>query len=217
MLHNIGADASITAEAIEARLAGPFLHVGGALVLPGLDDPDGAAHGRPLRASPGPGHPHQPGCGARLDGPLVSASCPRCRSWTSSSPAASRLTPSPAWTNRPTSAARLRELGVRFAIVTEGPHGRVGRPRRLRGPHPGLPGGDRGHDRAPATPSRAACSWGSSTASARRTPRASAQPWAPWPRRPSAPSPGRQDRGLPWRMAGLRDALAHPGATPAER
>ena len=42
MLHNIGADAAITAEVIESRLAGPFLHVGGALVLPGLDDPDGA-------------------------------------------------------------------------------------------------------------------------------------------------------------------------------
>ena len=42
MLHNIGADAAVTAAAIESRLAGPFLHVGGALVLPGLDDPDGA-------------------------------------------------------------------------------------------------------------------------------------------------------------------------------
>ena len=44
MLHNLGADASITAEAIESRMEGPILHVGGSLVLPGLDDPDG----RPL-------------------------------------------------------------------------------------------------------------------------------------------------------------------------
>jgi len=44
MLHNLGADGSITAEAIESRLVSDYLHVGGGLVLPSLDDPDG----RPL-------------------------------------------------------------------------------------------------------------------------------------------------------------------------
>ena len=41
MLHNFGADSSLTAEAIENRTVSDFLHVGGGLKLPGLDDPDG--------------------------------------------------------------------------------------------------------------------------------------------------------------------------------
>ncbi len=43
ILHNIGADAFLTADAVRAALVGRVLHIGGALVLPGLD-------GEPLAA-----------------------------------------------------------------------------------------------------------------------------------------------------------------------
>jgi sugar/nucleoside kinase (ribokinase family) len=122
MLHDIGADASITAEAIEQRMAGGFLHVGGGLVLPGLDDPDGAPlAGLFARA-------RAAGIHTSLD--VVHDSTGR---WARVVPAlrhtdlfipslieVSAITgiadPVPA-------AAALRELGVRFAIVTDGPRG----------------------------------------------------------------------------------------------
>ena len=122
MLHNPGADASITAEAIEAHMESSFLHVGGALVLPGLDEPDGAplaglferAKGRGIHTS--------------LD--VVHDSTGQWQ----------RVVPALAYTDlfipslaevigitgvdEPTAAAAaLRELGVRFAIVTDGPRG----------------------------------------------------------------------------------------------
>lgn len=122
MLHNLGADASITAEAIEARLVGDFLHVGGALVLPGLDDPDGAPlAGLFERAksvgihtsldvvhdSTGQWHRVLP---ALRHTDLFVPSIPEAEGITGiADPVAA--------------AARLRELGVTFAIVTDGPRG----------------------------------------------------------------------------------------------
>jgi sugar/nucleoside kinase (ribokinase family) len=122
MLHNIGADAAVTAEAIEARLAGPFLHVGGALVLPGLDDPDGAPlAGLFARAQAA-------GIHTSLD--VVHDSTER---WQRVVPALRHtdlfipsLIEAAAITGiaEPAPAARaFRGLGVRFAIVTDGPRG----------------------------------------------------------------------------------------------
>ena len=122
MLHNIGADASITAEAIEGRMEGSILHVGGALVLPGLDDPDGAPlAGLFQRAS-------ARGIFTSVD--VVHDSTERWQ----------RVVPALAYTDlfipslieaaaitgvdEPVAAAAaVRELGVRFAIVTDGPRG----------------------------------------------------------------------------------------------
>jgi sugar/nucleoside kinase (ribokinase family) len=122
MLHNIGADASVTAEAIEARMEGPFLHVGGALVLPGLDDPDGeplAGLFERARAR---------GIHTSLD--VVHDSTAR---WQRVVPALRHLDlfiPSlieaagiTGVSEPAAAAAALRQHGVRFAIVTDGPRG----------------------------------------------------------------------------------------------
>ena len=122
MLHNIGADASITAEAIEARLEGPFLHVGGALVLPGLDDPDGAPlTGLFQRA-------HARGIYTSLD--VVHDSTERWHRVVPALPHTDLFIPSlieataiTGETEPAAAAAAVRELGVRFAIVTDGPRG----------------------------------------------------------------------------------------------
>jgi sugar/nucleoside kinase (ribokinase family) len=122
MLHNIGADASITAEAIEARMEGRFLHVGGSLKLPGLDDPDGAplaglferarAQGiftsvDVVHDSTGAWHRAVP---ALRHTDLFIPSLVEMRGITGVGDAAD-------------GAAAVRELGVRFAIVTDGPRG----------------------------------------------------------------------------------------------
>lgn len=122
MLHNLGADGSITAEVIEARMESDFLHVGGALVLPGLDDPDGAplaglferAKAKGIHTSLDVVH-DSTGQWHR-----VLAALPYTDLFIPSIPEAEGITgiAEPA-----AAAARLRELGVRFAIVTDGPHG----------------------------------------------------------------------------------------------
>jgi ribokinase len=122
MLHNLGADASITAEAIEARIEGPFLHVGGSLKLPGLDDPDGAPLAGLFERS-------------RARGLFTSLDVVH-----DSTGAWHRAVPALKYTDLfipslvemhglvgvddpAAGAAALRELGVRFAIVTDGPRG----------------------------------------------------------------------------------------------
>jgi sugar/nucleoside kinase (ribokinase family) len=122
MLHNIGADASITAEAIGRRLEGGFLHVGGGLVLPGLDDPDGAPLAGLFERA------RAAGIHTSLD--VVHDSTGRWQ----------RVVPALRFTDlfipslievaaitgveEPgAAAAALRELGVGFAIVTDGPRG----------------------------------------------------------------------------------------------
>lgn len=122
MLHNIGADASVTAAAIEARLEGPILHVGGALVLPGLDDPDGAPLAGLFERA------HEAGLFTSVD--VVHDSTAR---WQRVVPALRHtdlfipsLIEAAAITgiDEPVAAAAaLRELGVRFAIVTDGRRG----------------------------------------------------------------------------------------------
>jgi sugar/nucleoside kinase (ribokinase family) len=122
MLHNLGADGSITAEAIEARMESDFLHVGGALVLPGLDDPDGAplaglferAKAKGIHTSLDVVHDStgqwQRVLAALRYTDLFIPSIPEAEGITGiADPAAA--------------AARLRELGVAFAIVTDGPRG----------------------------------------------------------------------------------------------
>lgn len=122
MLHNIGADAAVTAEAIESRMEGPFLHVGGALVLPGLDDPDGLPMARLFERA------RAQGLHTSLD--VVHDSTGRWQRVLPSLPHLDLFIPSRIEATRITglddpaeAAARLRELGVRFAIVTEGRHG----------------------------------------------------------------------------------------------
>ena len=122
MLHNIGADASVTAEAIESRLAGSFLHVGGSLVLPGLDDPDGLPMAGLFERA------RARGIHTSLD--VVHDSTDRWQRVLPSLPFLDLFIPSRIEATRITgldepaaAAARLRELGVRFAIVTEGRHG----------------------------------------------------------------------------------------------
>jgi sugar/nucleoside kinase (ribokinase family) len=126
MLHNIGADAAITAEAIEARMEGPILHVGGSLVLPGLDDPDGA----PLAALFGR---------ARLSGIFTSVDVVHDSTgqWHRVVPAlrhtdlfipslievqeiVAMVDGAPDVATAADGAAAIRKLGVRFAIVTDG-------------------------------------------------------------------------------------------------
>lgn len=122
MLHNIGADGSITADSVEAAIEGPILHVGGSLVLPGLDDPDGA----PLAGL----FERARAAGRFTSVDVVHDSTER---WQRVVPAL-RFTdlfiPSLVEVQRITGvrdgaagAAALRELGVRFAIVTDGPRG----------------------------------------------------------------------------------------------
>jgi len=122
MLHNIGADGSISAEAIESRLEGEFLHVGGALVLPGLDDPEGAPLAGLFERA------HAAGIFTSVD--VVHDSTGR---WQRVVPALRHtdlfipsLIEAAAITGLEdpvAAAAALRELGVRFAIVTDGPRG----------------------------------------------------------------------------------------------
>jgi len=122
MLHNIGADGSITAEAIESRLVSDFLHVGGALTLPGLDDPDGAPlAGLFERAK-------DRGLHTSLD--VVHDSTGQWHRVLPALPFTDLCIPSLAEVAGITgiaepaaAAARLRELGVTFAIVTNGPNG----------------------------------------------------------------------------------------------
>jgi sugar/nucleoside kinase (ribokinase family) len=122
MLHNVGADASITVEAIESRMEGPILHVGGSLVLPGLDDPDG----RPLA---------ELFERARAKGTFTSLDVVHDATgqWHRSVPALAYtdlFIPSlvemqgiTGVQDAAAGAATLREMGVRFAIVTDGPRG----------------------------------------------------------------------------------------------
>jgi sugar/nucleoside kinase (ribokinase family) len=122
MLHNIGADGAVTAGAVEARLEGPFLHVGGALVLPGLDDPDGLPMAGLFQRA------RARGVHTSLD--VVHDSTGRWSRVLPSLPSLDLFIPSRIEAAAITgldepaaSAARLRQLGVRFVIVTEGPHG----------------------------------------------------------------------------------------------
>ncbi len=122
MLHNIGADAAITADAIEARMEGSILHVGGSLVLPGLDDPEGAPLAGLFERA------QTAGIVTSVD--VVHDSTER---WHRVVPAlrhtdlfipslveAQRITGVP---DAAGGAAAIRELGVRFVIVTDGPRG----------------------------------------------------------------------------------------------
>jgi sugar/nucleoside kinase (ribokinase family) len=122
MLHNFGADASLTAEAIESRQVSDFLHVGGALKLPGLDNPDGEPLAGLIERTKAKGlHTsldvvHDPTGRWHRVLPalpytdLVVPSIPEAEGITGiADPAAA--------------ATRLRELGVTFAIVTDGPNG----------------------------------------------------------------------------------------------
>jgi sugar/nucleoside kinase (ribokinase family) len=122
MLHNIGADASITAEAIEARLVSDFLHVGGALVLPGLDDPDGAplaglferAKAKGLHTSLDVVH-DSTGQWHRV--------LPALRHTDLFIPSLAEVVGITGVSDPAAAATTLRELGVGFAIVTDGPRG----------------------------------------------------------------------------------------------
>lgn len=122
MLHNIGADASITAEAIEARMEGSILHVGGSLVLPGLDDPDSA----PLAGL----FERARAAGIFTSVDVVHDSTERWHRVVPALEHADLFIPSLVEVQRITGArdaadgaAAIRELGVRFAIVTDGPRG----------------------------------------------------------------------------------------------
>lgn len=122
MLHNIGADAAITAEAIEARLEGPFLHVGGALVLPGLDDPDGAPLAGLFERA------QAAGIHTSLD--VVHDSTggwqrvvPALRYTDLFIPSLIEAEAITGVSGPQATAAAIRALGVRFAIITDGPRG----------------------------------------------------------------------------------------------
>ena len=122
MLHNIGADASVTAEAIEARMEGSILHVGGSLVLPGLDDPDGAPLAGLFER-------------ARARGVLTSVDVvhdatdrwhrvvPALRHTDLFIPSRIEARAITGVEEPAAAAAAIRELGVRFAIVTDGANG----------------------------------------------------------------------------------------------
>jgi sugar/nucleoside kinase (ribokinase family) len=122
MLHNLGADASITAEAVSSRLVSDFLHVGGALVLPGLDDPDGAplaglfeqAKARGLHTSLDVVH-DSTGQWQRV--------VPALRHTDLFIPSLAEVEGITGLAEPAAAAAALRRLGVRFAIVTDGPRG----------------------------------------------------------------------------------------------
>jgi sugar/nucleoside kinase (ribokinase family) len=122
ILHNFGADADITAEAIESRLVSDFLHVGGALKLPGLDDPDGAPLAGLLERAKARGlHTsidivHDPtGQWQRV--------LPALRNTDLATPSLAEAEGITGLAEPAAAAARLRELGVTFAIVTDGPRG----------------------------------------------------------------------------------------------
>lgn len=122
MLHNIGADGSITADAIEASMEGSILHVGGSLVLPGLDDPGGA----PLAGL----FQRAQAAGLFTSVDVVHDSTDQ---WQRVLPAlgfTDLFIPSLVEVQKITGAhdaaagaAALRGHGVRFAIVTDGPRG----------------------------------------------------------------------------------------------
>ncbi len=122
MLHNLGADGSITAEAIESRLVSDFLHVGGALVLPGLDDPDGEPLAGLFERT------KAKGIHTSLD--VVHDSTgrwerviPALRYTDLFIPSLAEVAGITGLSDPVAAAAALRELGVRFAIVTDGPRG----------------------------------------------------------------------------------------------
>jgi sugar/nucleoside kinase (ribokinase family) len=122
MLHNIGADRAITAETIEPQMQGTFLHVGGALILPGLDDPDGEplaglferAKAKGIHTSLDVVHD------STAQWHRVLAALPFTDLFIPSVPEAEGIT---GMADPARAAERLRELGVRFAIVTDGPKG----------------------------------------------------------------------------------------------
>ena len=122
MLHNIGADGDITAGDIEPQLEGEFLHVGGALIMPALDDPNGAplaglferAKAKGIHTSLDVVH-DSTGQWHR-----VLAALPFTDLFIPSIPEAEGIT---GLADPVAAAARLRELGVAFAIVTDGPNG----------------------------------------------------------------------------------------------
>jgi sugar/nucleoside kinase (ribokinase family) len=122
MLHNLGADASITAEAVESRLVSDFLHIGGALVLPGLDDPDGA----PLAGL----FERVKAKGMHTSIDVVHDSTGQWQRVLPALPHTDLFIPSLAEVEGITgigepgaAAAALRDMGVRFAIVTDGDRG----------------------------------------------------------------------------------------------
>lgn len=122
MLHNLGADGSITAEAIESAMVSDFLHVGGSLVLPGLDDPDGAPLAGLFERT------KAKGIHTSLD--VVHDSTGQWQRAVPALPFTDLVIPSLAEVAGITGigepaagAAALREMGVRFAIVTDGPSG----------------------------------------------------------------------------------------------
>jgi sugar/nucleoside kinase (ribokinase family) len=122
MLHNLGADGSITAEAIESAMVSDFLHVGGSLVLPGLDDPDGAPLAGLFERT------KAKGIHTSLD--VVHDSTGQWQRTVPALPYTDLFIPSLAEVAGITgigepaaAAAALREMGVRFAIVTDGPKG----------------------------------------------------------------------------------------------
>ncbi len=122
MLHNLGADASITAEAIEERLVSDFLHVGGALVLPGLDDPDGKPLAGLFERTKAKGIHTSLDCVHDSTGQWqrVLPALPYTDLFIPSVPEAEGIT---GFADPVAAAVRLRELGVTFAIVTDGPNG----------------------------------------------------------------------------------------------
>jgi sugar/nucleoside kinase (ribokinase family) len=122
MMHNLGADGSITAQAIESRMESPYLHVGGAFVLPGLDDPGGAPlAGLFERAKAVAIH-------TSLD--VVHDSTGQWQRVLPALPYTDLVIPSLAEVvgitgidDPASAAAKLRAMGVGFAIVTDGPRG----------------------------------------------------------------------------------------------
>ena len=122
MLHNLGADASITAESIESHMESSFLHVGGAFVLPGLDDPDGAPLAGLFKRT------RARGIHTSLD--VVHDSTGQWQRVLPALPYTDLVIPSLAEVvgitgldDPAAAAAALRGMGVRFAIVTDGPNG----------------------------------------------------------------------------------------------
>jgi sugar/nucleoside kinase (ribokinase family) len=122
MMHNLGADGSITAQAIESRMESPYLHVGGAFVLPGLDDPGGA----PLAGL----FERAKAVGIHTSLDVVHDSTGQWQRVLPALPYTDLVIPSLAEVvgitgidDPASAAAKLRAMGVGFAIVTDGPRG----------------------------------------------------------------------------------------------